>query len=117
MLLLSVTSLFGQNHEAEDHYRQLEERYKRLRDSLSLLHPFLPAISSIVLKNGQAEINLFNSLTTANRYPDMYGNIGDLSFRETYFYSTLQLTYSISQRSGLNVGLDIYLLAQLLYNY
>ncbi|HTI94304.1 MAG TPA: hypothetical protein VL727_27105 [Puia sp.] len=101
----------GQNKEADDRYEQLEEKYRRLRDSLSLLHPFIPAISSVMIQKDQAEINLFNSLVTANRYRGDNGDIADLGARQTYFYSTLQLTYGISQKSKLNIGLDINTIA------
>lgn len=102
-----VISASGQNKEADDHYNQLEEKYRRLRDSLSLLHPFIPAISSVMIQKDQVEINLFNSLTTANRYRGDDGRIADLAVRQTYFYSTLQVTYGISEKSKLNIGLDI----------
>ena len=102
-----VNCALGQDKEADDHYKQLEEKYRRLRDSLSLLHPFIPAISSVMISKGQYEFNLFSSLATATRYWDADGNVGDLGARQTYFFSTLQVTYGVSRKSKFNVGLDV----------
>src|ERR1700754_3874760 len=100
---LIVNCTQGQNKETDDHYKQLEERYRQLRDSLSLLHPFIPAISSVMISKDQLEVNLFNSLITANRYRDNDGNNEDIGYRQTYFYSTMQLTYGVSPKSKINV--------------
>jgi len=102
----SANKSFGQN-EASDHYNQLEEKYERLRDSVSRLYPLIPAVSSVMLNNKQLEINFFNSLITANRYRDENWDLNSIHARETYFYNTIQLTYGISKKARLNVGIDV----------
>lgn len=107
VVLLFASKAQGQDKEADDRYKRLEEKYARLRDSLTLLHPLIPAVSSVMIKESQVEVNLFNSILTANRYKDVDGQAQDLNFRETYFYSTLQVTYGLSPKSRVNVGLDL----------
>ena len=107
MVLLVPLMARGQDKEADDRYKKLEEKYAHLRDSLLLLHPLIPAVSSVMIKQSQVELNLFNSILTANHYRDEDGQMRPFNFRETYFYTTLQATYGISPKARINAGIDV----------
>ncbi|TKK64481.1 hypothetical protein FC093_22500 [Ilyomonas limi] len=108
-LLLQHTYSYCQNisEDSNSHYHQLEQQYKILKDSSALLHPFVPAVSSVMLRNAQIEINLFNSLLSATKYRDENGDLKNIEARQTYLFNTLQLTYGLSKKSNLNIGVDI----------
>nr|WP_294875848.1 hypothetical protein [uncultured Pedobacter sp.] len=105
---LIVGCALSQDKKKDSVNRQdvLEEEYKRLKDSLSN-YTFIPAVSSVLIKEGEWEFNLFSSLNSANRYRDNEGELLDLSVRQSYLFNTLQVTYGISKKSRVNVGLDI----------
>ena len=46
---------------------QLEEKYKKLKDSLSNTYVFVPAVSSVMLSKNQFEINIISSMVSANK--------------------------------------------------
>ena len=110
-LIFHVISFYslGQDQKKDtiDHYDQLESRYQKLKDSLSLSYLFTPAVSSVMVNNKQFEINLFNSLLSANKYRDENGNLYHSFSRNTYLFTGLQLTYGISKKARWNIGLDI----------
>lgn len=93
--------------EAKDGYKRLESRYEYLKDSLSKSFQFVPAVSSVILENGQFEIIYFSSILTANKFRNDNGSLGELDVRSTYFYNTVQLTYGFSKNGKWNIGLDI----------
>ncbi len=101
-------SLYGQNakQDSTEYYNQLENRYQYLKDSLNNLQ-FVPAVSSVVLKNKQAEIIFYSSMLTANKWRDNNGKITEMNLRSTYWYNTLQFTYGISNNGKLNIGFDV----------
>jgi hypothetical protein len=92
--------------EADDHYKKLEEKYKRLKDSLALT-PFVPAVSSVIINYQQIEVNFFTSLISTNKYRDDHGQLLDINARQTYLYNTVQVNYGVSKNARLNVGLNI----------
>lgn len=110
VLNLNNLSSFGQGEKMDsiDHYSQLEERYQRLKDSLSISRVIVPAVSSVLLNNKQIEVNLFNSILSANKYRNDFGNLSDLNVRNTYFNSSLQFTYGLSKKARWNIGLDVF---------
>ena len=110
-LLLFGFSGSAQDSTTDDHYKQIEEKYRHIRDSLSLLHPLIPAVSSVVLHYQQLEIIFYNSLITADKIRNNQGELTDLGLRVSYFYSTLQFTYGVSKNSRFNVGLDVNAIA------
>jgi opacity protein-like surface antigen len=99
--------ILAQEKDTTNHYIQLEEKYQRLRDSVSRLSPFIPAVSSVLINHHQLEANFFASIISANNYRDDDGHPGDLNARQTYLYRTLQATYGISRNARFNVGLDV----------
>ena len=101
-----ATNSLAQNTES-NHYQHLEEKYEILKDSVASLHPLIPAVSSVIIRYHQLEINFFNSLITTNRFRDNNGDLKSLNARETYFYNTLQLTYGISKKDNFNIGIDL----------
>lgn len=109
LLLLNCVASYtlGQNEKDKgEHYRKLEDKYQQLKDSL-IYNSFTPAVSSVMLKKGQTEINLFNTVMSANRYRDDNADLSDISFRDTYLYNTLQVNYGVSVNERLNFGLSI----------
>lgn len=111
LFILNISYLYSigqeKNEKLENRYHQLLEQTQRLKDSLSLLHPLVPAVSSVLLKNNQIEINLFNSLITANEFRDGNGHLTALNTRQSYLYNSLQFTYGLSKKARFNMGLDI----------
>jgi hypothetical protein len=85
----------------------LEEKYQRLKDSVSGLSAFTPAVSSVLLNHKQREFNFFASVISANNYRNDEGHLGNLDVRQTYVYRTLQATYGLSRNARFNVGLDV----------
>ncbi|MFT3749221.1 MAG: hypothetical protein QM768_12930 [Agriterribacter sp.] len=102
-----ISPLLSQEKKPEDNYKRLEEKYQKLKDSSSELHPLIPAVSAIVLHCDQIEVNLFTSLISATRYRNESGNLMDLGMRQSYFYSTIQLTYGLSKSGRFNAGVDL----------
>lgn len=111
ILLLHLVTGFSLAQEMEtdtsDHYNQLERRYKKFKDSLSLSYHFSPVVSSIVLNNKQIEVNFFNSVLSAGRYRDEHGKLSNSTLRSSYIFSSIQITYGLSKRARWNIGLDI----------
>jgi len=97
----------GKKTDTNDHYNQLESRYQKLKDSLSLSYHFSPAVSSVILNNKQIEVNFFNSILSANRYRDENGKLFNSIARTSYLFSSIQLTYGLSKKARWNIGLDI----------
>ena len=85
----------------------MEEKYQRLKDSARLTQPFIPSVSSVMIRHRQTELNYFVSLASANRYRDISGDLQDYNSRLTYLYNTLQITYGISKEARFNIGLDV----------
>ncbi len=110
-LFLLVASGSAQDSVSDQHYNQLEEKYRHIKDSLALLHPLIPAVSSVVLHYQQLEIIFYNSLITADKIRNNQGELTDLGLRVSYFYSTFQFTYGVSKNSRFNVGLDVNAIA------
>jgi hypothetical protein len=83
-----------------------QKRKERLEKAMygNLLNP---SFSSVLLPKGFVEVNWINSLLTANRLFDTAATKNDLNARETYFSSTLRLTYGITGSGRFNAGLDI----------
>jgi hypothetical protein len=112
LLLIIIVSLivanktFAQNEKSE-YYNQIEKKYKKLKDSLARVYRLIPAVSSVMVNHKQFEVNFFNSLISANRYRDANMHLNSLNARETYFYSTVQLTCGVSKNARFNVGIDI----------
>lgn len=100
-------SILAQEKDTTDHYYQLEEKYRRLKDSISGLSYFIPAVSSVLLNHQQREFNFFASVISANNYRNEEGHLGNLDVRQTYVYRTLQATYGLSRNTRFNVGLDV----------
>ncbi|RYZ97019.1 MAG: hypothetical protein EOO68_15920 [Moraxellaceae bacterium] len=88
-------------------YQSIEARYQKLKDSARLSQPFIPAVSSVMIKHDQIELNYFLSVASGNRYRDFDGNLQDYNVRLTYLYNTLQFTYGISKKDRFNIGLDV----------
>lgn len=110
-LLILVSFLYkngySQNKDAQKSYKNLEEKLKHYKDSISLVHPPIPAVSSTLLSKGQLEVGLFNGLISANQFRNSEKKLIDLSARQTYYYGLLQLTYGTSKSARLNMGIDI----------
>src|SRR5688572_13645965 len=108
-IFICLTSLysFGQDSTSQSTgYKKFEEEYKRYRDSADK-YALVPAVSMSLIGNREVEINLFNSLLTANKYwNDAHDRI-DLNARATYLYNTLQVTYGVSKDFRFNIGIDI----------
>lgn len=100
-------SILAQEADTANHYEQLEEKYQRLKDSVSRLSPFIPAVSSVLINHRQLELNFFASIISANNYRDDDGHLGDLNVRQTYLYRTLQATYGVSKHARFNAGVDV----------
>ena len=116
ILTLVAISVFAfcvsaQDSASDAHYKQIEEKYRKMRDSLLKLHPLIPAVSSVVMNYQQVEIIFYNSLITASKTRNNQGDLTPLGVRVSYLYSTLQATYGISKNSRFNVGLDVNLRA------
>ena len=107
ILHMLAHSILAQEKDTTDHYYQLEEKFQRLKDSVSRLSPFIPAVSSILLNHKQLEFNFFASIISANNYRNDEGHLGNLTVRQTYLYRTLQATYGLSRNARFNVGLDV----------
>lgn len=107
ILHISAHPILAQEKDTTDHYYQLEEKFQRLKDSVSRLSPFIPAVSSVLLNHKQLELNFFTSIISANNYRNDDGHLGDLNARQTYLYRTLQATYGLSRNARFNVGLDV----------
>jgi opacity protein-like surface antigen len=107
ILHICTPSILAQEKDSTDLYLQLEEKYQRLKDSVSRLSPFIPAVSSVLVNHRQLEANFFASIISANNYRDDDGYPGDLNARQTYLYRTLQATYGVSRNARFNVGLDV----------
>lgn len=105
----SVNTSLGQvsKPDTSDHYQQLEIRYQKTKDSLSLINHFSPVVSSVILNYKQLEIDFFNSIMSTNKYRDENGKLKDLPIRSTYLYNSIQLTYGISKKTRWNIGFDI----------
>ncbi|MEM9022737.1 MAG: DUF547 domain-containing protein [Bacteroidota bacterium] len=72
--------------------------------ALSNVQAFTP---SVLLKQGQIEVNIFNNLYTQTVIRDREGDDINLSGRESFLTSTWQFTYGISKNARINVGLDV----------
>lgn len=113
LLILLLLTLFidvvpaQEKKDTADRYTSMETRYQKLKDSFRLSHPFIPAVSSVMIKPRQMEFNYFATLASANRYRDISGNLQDYNARLTYLYNTLQFTYGISKDARFNIGLDV----------
>jgi hypothetical protein len=109
LLTFIFSCAFGQEKikDSLDHLTELEEKYRKSKDSSALLHPFIPAVSSVMLNKKQIEINFFSSLSTTNKYRDDKSDLNELEFRQTYLFNTLQFTYGISKNAKFNIGFDI----------
>lgn len=103
----SISLVLSQDKKQEENYQRLEEKYQRLKDSSSALQPLMPAVSAIALRHDQIEVNLFTSLISANRYRNDKGSLVGLGMRQSYFYSTVQLTYGLSKSGRFNAGIDL----------
>lgn len=95
----------------DDHYQILENRYQHLKDSFRVTHPFVPAVSSVILKYKQTELNFFTSLISANRYITDAGSLIDIAVKQIYLYNTYQITYGLSANRRFNIGLDLNTMA------
>jgi len=93
--------------DQDNHYKQLEKKYQYLKDSLQNGYNFVPAVSSVMLQNGQFESIFFSSISSANKLRDDKGRLNEFDFRSTYLYNTLQVTYGFSKNGRLNIGLDL----------
>lgn len=108
MLHFFTSNIVGQDKkDSADRYQLMENRYQRLKDSFRLSHPFIPAVSSVVIKHKQVELNYFASLASANSYRTDAGDLVDVDIKQIYLYNTLQITYGLSKNERFNVGLDI----------
>ena len=111
IILLSALFINGvlaqEKKDTIDRYQSMETRYQKLKDSFRISNPFIPAVSSVMIKHRQIELNYFASLASANRYRDIGGNLQDINARQTYLYNTLQITYGISKDVRFNIGLDV----------
>lgn len=109
-LILCLAFVYGHgqtNKPATDEPSpKMEEKYQALKDSLSQFPQLIPAVSSIIIGHKQIEINFFNSLITANKYRTKGGIAENSTFRQTYFYNGLQITYGLP-KDNLNIGLDV----------
>ncbi len=106
-MLFITHSILAQENDSTNHYGQLEEKYQRLKDSVSRLSPFIPAVSSVLVNYKQVELNFFASIISANNFRDDDGHLGDLNGRQTYLYQTLQATFGTTKRARFNVGFDV----------
>ena len=109
MLHLIAGHIYAQekNGDKDNGQKKFADELKHIRDSLALVSPLVPAVSSIILHKDQVEIILFNSLLTANQYFDDHGNRNNGAQRASYFYSTVQAMYGVSKTDRFNVGLDL----------
>lgn len=108
LLSLVISSVPAQEkNDTVDHYESMETKYQKLKDSFRLSHPFIPAVSSVMIRHEQIELNYFFSLASTTRYRDIGGNLQDYNARLTYLYNTLQFTYGISKHARFNIGLDV----------
>lgn len=92
------------------HVNKAEQRYKFLKDSLSKFQ-LVPAVSMILIKKTEVEINLFNSILSATEYRDDQGTINKLNARTTYMYNILQVSHGVSKTSRVNIGFDVNLIS------
>jgi hypothetical protein len=106
ILVMSATGQ-DKNKERQNNYDQLVQRYENMRDSLLKLNLLLPGVSSVMMNKNQLEINLYNTLLSANKARNNNGEIFDLNTRSTYLRNTLQLTYGISKNFKWNAGLEV----------
>lgn len=106
-----VISATGQdkNTGRQNNYDQLVQRYENMRDSLLKLNLLLPGVSSVMMNKNQLEINLYNTILSANKARNNNGEIFDLNTRSTYLRNTLQLAYGISNNLKWNAGLEVNL--------
>src|SRR5262245_11600256 len=109
LILIFISRSSGQvePNKSEEDSIKLEEKYRQLKDSSALLYPSVSAVSSVLVKKDQYEVNFYNSLYSANRFRDDDGDLNDYNFRETFFYSNLQVNYGISKDARLNVGMGL----------
>ena len=94
-------------NDSTDRYQLMENRYQRLKDSFGVSHPFIPAVSSVMIKHRQVELNYFASLASANSYRTDAGDLMDINVNQSYLYNTLQITYGLSKNERFNAGIDI----------
>jgi hypothetical protein len=111
IFLFSPFFAIGQDEKKDvsESYNKLVKRYEAMKDSLSKVNPLLPAVSSVMMNKNQLEVNLFNTILSATRARNIYGDLYDLNARSTYLYNTLQFTYGISENARWNLGLDLNL--------
>ena len=65
--LISLQGLAQDSTSQSPGYKKFEEEYKRYRDSADK-YALVPAVSMALIQNREIEINLFNSLLTANTF-------------------------------------------------
>lgn len=100
ILHIFTHTLLAQEKDSAEHYLQQEEKYQWLKDSVSHLSPFIPAVSSVLVNHQQLEANFFASVNSANHNRDDDGHPADLHVRQTYLYRTLQATYGVHVMHG-----------------
>ena len=117
LLMLLALSLSFQYTFSQDsipfpvtHVNKAEQRYKFLKDSLSKFR-LVPAVSMILIKKTEVEINLFNSILSATEYRDDLGTLKKLNARTTYMYNIMQVSYGVSQKLRVNIGFDVNLIS------
>ncbi|WP_420385179.1 DUF547 domain-containing protein [Roseivirga sp.] len=62
---------------------------------------------SVLLKKGQSEVKLFNSIYTQTESRDRQGESIPASIRQSYFNATFNFNWGVSKSSKVNLGFDL----------
>jgi len=61
---------------------------------------------SVLLSNGQMQLQIFNNLYTQTKVRDENGNTVDLGQRQSFLNNQLRYLYGVSNNSRLNIGIE-----------
>lgn len=84
-----------------------QTRYEKF-DSIFYEQIFTPALATMMMPKGYAEVIFYQSLSSANQVWDAQRKPLDFGDRLSYFYFIAQLNAGISSSGKLNGGVDIY---------
>lgn len=86
---------------------QAQQARRQQLDSLYNDPFFYPTVSAVLLPKGFTEINNVSALLTANQLFSDQAHSEELNARASTFSNLLQVTYGVSAKSRLNVGVDL----------
>jgi len=94
-------SYYSYNWQLNDQENLEESTTDVLEKELSNVQSFTP---SKLLSKGQFDVKWFNSVFTQTKSADSNSNISSGNPRESFFTSTLEFYYGISENSRINIG-------------